>query len=140
MTSEIGRRPTSNGLAGSTKVGNGSANGTTSQSEVEPTSSSRNGMSHIMEGSGQKPVIDITKDLSALISQQMKATPNAIALEDEFTSLTYRQLDQKVSFLASRLRDRGVGRDDLVGVLLGRSANYVIACLAALRSGGAFLV
>lgn len=93
-----------------------------------------------MKPSRQKPVIDITKDLSALISQQMKVTPNAIALEDESTSLTYSQLDQKVSLLASRLRDRGVGRDDLVGVLLGRSANYVIACLAALRSGGAFLV
>ncbi|KAJ3519804.1 hypothetical protein NM208_g13980 [Fusarium decemcellulare] len=42
--------------------------------------------------------------------------------------------------LAERLRDHGVGRDDLVGVLMGRSAEYVIASLAALRAGGAFLV
>lgn len=85
-------------------------------------------------------VIDITKDLSALVAQQMRATPDAIALEDEATTLTYSELDHKVTALANRLRHHGVGRDNLVGVLLGRSANYVIACLAALRAGGAFLV
>ncbi|KAE8454582.1 hypothetical protein EG329_000205 [Mollisiaceae sp. DMI_Dod_QoI] len=86
------------------------------------------------------PVIDITKDLSALIAQQMRISRDAIALEDETTTLTYDELDQRVTALANRLRDHGVGRDSLVGVLLGRSANYVIACLAALRAGGAFLV
>lgn len=95
---------------------------------------------HKTINSRQTPVIDITKDLSALISQQMRATPDAVALEDETTTLTYRELDEKVTVLAHRLRDHGVGRDNLVGVLLGRSANYVIACLAALRAGGAFLV
>lgn len=70
----------------------------------------------------------------------MRATPDAIALEDETSSFTYSELDLEVTDLALRLRDHGVGRDCLVGVLLGRSANYVIACLAALRAGGAFLV
>jgi amino acid adenylation domain-containing protein len=87
-----------------------------------------------------RPVIDITKDLSALIVQQMRATPNAVALEDETTVYTYAELDYKVGVLAHRLRNHGVSRDTLVGVLLGRSADYVIACLAALRAGGAFLV
>jgi non-ribosomal peptide synthetase component F len=85
-------------------------------------------------------VIDINKDLSALFSQQAKATPDAIALEDETSVFTYAELDCKVDDLTARLRHHGVGRDDLVGVLLGRSADYVIACLAALRAGGAFLV
>jgi amino acid adenylation domain-containing protein/thioester reductase-like protein len=90
--------------------------------------------------SKQIPLLDITKDLSALIGQQMRATPDVVALEDETTCLTYRELDQRVQGLANRLRGYGVTRDSLVGVLLGRSANYVIACLAALRAGGAFLV
>ncbi|EER39104.1 nonribosomal peptide synthetase [Histoplasma capsulatum H143] len=85
-------------------------------------------------------VIDITKDLSALFVQQVDVTPDAIALEDEKNQYTYSELDRKVSELAFRLRQHGVGRDSLVGVLLGRSADYVIACLAALRAGGAFLV
>lgn len=85
-------------------------------------------------------MIDITKDLSALIAKQMRETPAAVALEDETSSYTYSELDLEVTDLAGRLRDHGVGRDSLVGVLLGRSADYVIACLAALRAGGAFLV
>ncbi|OAL36404.1 hypothetical protein AYO20_04300 [Fonsecaea nubica] len=86
------------------------------------------------------PVIDTNKDLSALFRQQVQRTPDAVALEDETTTYTYVQLDKKVEALAHRLRKHRVGRDSLVGVLLPRSANYVIACLAALRAGGAFLV
>lgn len=86
------------------------------------------------------PVIDTTKDLSALFSQQARATPDAIALEDETHTYTYAELHDKVAELAELLRSHGVGRDSLVGVLLPRSADYVIACLAALHAGGAFLV
>ncbi|KIW93789.1 uncharacterized protein Z519_05104 [Cladophialophora bantiana CBS 173.52] len=86
------------------------------------------------------PVIDINKDLSALFRQQVQATPNAVALEDDSTTYTYVELDRKVEALSNHLRKHRVGRDSLVGVLLPRSANYVIACLAALRAGGAFLV
>lgn len=86
------------------------------------------------------PFIDTSKDLSALFVQQVHATPDAIALEDDTATYTYAQLDQQVATLSDRLRKHGVGRDSLVGVLLPRSANYVIACLAALRAGGAFLV
>ncbi|KAL5120284.1 hypothetical protein ACEQ8H_001842 [Pleosporales sp. CAS-2024a] len=85
-------------------------------------------------------IIDTTKDLSALFTQQVNATPDLIALEDDKDIYTYRQLHDKVVALADRLRGHGVGRDGLVGVLLPRSADYVIACLAALRAGGAFLV
>ena len=85
-------------------------------------------------------ILDITKDLPTLFKQQVKATPDAIALEDESAKYTYAELDEKVDALASRLRRHGVGRDSLVGVLLSRSAEYVIACLAALAAGGAFLV
>ncbi|KAJ5341156.1 Male sterility NAD-binding [Penicillium brevicompactum] len=85
-------------------------------------------------------ILDITKDLPTLFKQQVQATPDAVALEHETTSYTYAQLDNEVEALASRLRAYGVSRDTLVGVLLPRSAHYVIACLAALRAGGAFLV
>ena len=86
------------------------------------------------------PGLDITKDLAALFEQQAQATPDAVALEDETRTLTYAELDSETWALADRLRQHGVGRDDLVGVLMGRSADYVVAALAALRAGGAFLV
>lgn len=84
--------------------------------------------------------IDTNKDLSALFKQQVQATPDAVALEDDKNTYTYSELDHEVETLSHRLRGYGVGRDSLVGVLLPRSAHYVIACLAALRAGGAFLV
>lgn len=144
MPSESGRRP----LILNREVGEG-ASATETQSRVDDESQIAEEGSLLAGGAEAPhktgrpkhwPVIDITKDLSALVAQQMRATPDAIALEDETTTLTYLQLDHRVTDLAGRLRDHGVGRDNLVGVLLGRSANYVIACLAALRAGGAFLV
>lgn len=85
-------------------------------------------------------VLDTTRDLPTLFKRQVQATPNAVALEDDSTTYTYTELDNAVDALATRLRTYGVSRDILVGVLLPRSADYVIACLAALRAGGAFLV
>jgi len=85
-------------------------------------------------------IIDVSKDLSALFTAQVKKTPDAVALEDESATYTYAELDSKVAGLSERLRNHGVGRDSLVGVLLPRGAEFVIACLAILRAGGAFLV
>ncbi|KAM3463606.1 hypothetical protein MY5147_009647 [Beauveria neobassiana] len=84
--------------------------------------------------------IDTSKDLAALFELQAQSTPDAIALEDENRTLTYAQLDSETWALADRLRNCGIGRDSLVGVLMGRCADNVIASLAALRAGGAFLV
>ncbi|KAG6003496.1 putative NRPS-like protein biosynthetic cluster [Claviceps maximensis] len=84
--------------------------------------------------------IDTAKDLAALFEQQAQVTPQAIALEDEKRTLTYAELDSETWALADRLRQYGVGRDCLVGVLMSRSADNVVASLAALRAGGAYLV
>ncbi|CAK7211840.1 putative NRPS-like protein biosynthetic cluster [Sporothrix eucalyptigena] len=85
--------------------------------------------------------MDTDKDLVALFRQQVEATPNAVAAEDGTTTWTYAELDQATDHVADRLRNvYGVGRDVLVGVLMGHNIEYVVACLAALKAGGAFLV
>jgi thioester reductase-like protein len=85
--------------------------------------------------------LDTSKDLVALFEAQARATPDAVALEDESKTHTYAQLEAQTCALALRLRrEHGVGRDVLVGVLMGRCADYVIAAIAAMRAGGAFLV
>ncbi|KAG6038170.1 putative NRPS-like protein biosynthetic cluster [Claviceps citrina] len=86
------------------------------------------------------PRLDTSKDLAALFEQQAQLTPQAVALEDEHRTLTYAELDSETWALADRLRQYGVGRDCLVGVLMNRSADNVVASLAALRAGGAYLV
>ncbi|TKY88467.1 hypothetical protein EX895_002455 [Sporisorium graminicola] len=87
------------------------------------------------------PILDTKLDLNALFRKQVKATPDALALIDPSAKYTYAQLDAKVESLSHHFRrHHAVGRDSLVGILMGRGADYVIACLAALRAGGAFLV
>lgn len=84
-------------------------------------------------------IIDTSKDLNALFVQQVNETPDLLALEDDTTRYTYFELYLKVMSLGHRLRRLGVGRDSQVGVYLGRGADYVIACLAILHAGGAFM-
>lgn len=78
--------------------------------------------------------------LHELFAEQVRTRPDAPALVDATTALTYAELDRRAERLATCLRAAGVGRDELVGVLMERRAEYVIACLAALKAGGSFLV
>ncbi len=54
-------------------------------------------------------------------------------------SMTYRQLDERSSALARYLRDKGVGADDIVGLLVKRTLDYPVCVMAILKAGGAFL-
>ncbi|MFJ5779588.1 amino acid adenylation domain-containing protein [Streptomyces sp. NPDC093094] len=74
-----------------------------------------------------------------LVSAQAARTPDATAVVSGRTVLSYRELDARAGRLAAVLRDRGVGPDVLVAVVLPRSAELVVALLAVLRAGGAYL-
>ena len=77
--------------------------------------------------------------LHELIDEQAARTPNNIAVIFEEQELTYAELDQRVNTLVSELRCRGVGPDVLVGVCMERSVELVVALLATLKAGGAYL-
>ncbi|WP_255955418.1 amino acid adenylation domain-containing protein [Streptomyces odontomachi] len=79
--------------------------------------------------------------LHALITAQAARTPDRIALAEPATGirLDYAELDARSGRLAAALRDGGVRPGDRVAVLLERSAHSVIAALAALRAGAAYL-
>ncbi|SIT83915.1 non-ribosomal peptide synthetase [Pontibaca methylaminivorans] len=83
------------------------------------------------------PVEDTT--LAALIERSMRATPEAEALRFEGQSLSYGDLDRRSAALADALRERGVGAETVVAVALPRSLELVIALVAVLRAGGAYL-
>lgn len=69
----------------------------------------------------------------------MRRSPHAPAVVDRRVSLTYEQLDRQADRLAAYLRERGVGPDVIVGVYMDKCVEYVVACLAAMKAGGAFL-
>ncbi len=74
-----------------------------------------------------------------LIHQHALARPGAPAVSCAQYALTYRELDQQADALAARLRALGIGRDALVGVHMRRTSHLVVALLAVLRAGGAYL-
>ncbi|MFG2102956.1 amino acid adenylation domain-containing protein [Micromonospora echinaurantiaca] len=74
-----------------------------------------------------------------LIRAHASSTPDAVAIRDAGRSLTYRQLDERTGRLAARLRALGAGPEQLVGVALPRSADVVVAMLAVLRAGAAYV-
>ncbi|MFB7953568.1 amino acid adenylation domain-containing protein [Streptomyces sp. NPDC056045] len=55
------------------------------------------------------------------------------------TRLTYGELRQSSERLAARLRERGIGRGDVVGLWAERHPETVVAILAILRAGAAYL-
>ncbi|SEG73923.1 amino acid adenylation domain-containing protein [Thermomonospora echinospora] len=74
-----------------------------------------------------------------LFEEQVARTPHAIAVESESGTLTYEELDRRASGLAALLRARGAGPGRVVALALPRTGNLVVALLAVLKSGAAYL-
>ncbi|MCX5389115.1 non-ribosomal peptide synthase/polyketide synthase [Streptomyces sp. NBC_00094] len=77
--------------------------------------------------------------LAALFERQVRANPAATALTDGETTLTYGRLNARANRLAHALIDRGVGPEQLVALALPRSAELVVAVLAVLKTGAAYV-
>ncbi len=71
--------------------------------------------------------------------RQAAQTPNAVAVTFAAEQLTYAELNAKANQLAHFLQQNGVQPDDLVALYLERSLEMVIAILAVLKAGGAYL-
>ena len=74
-----------------------------------------------------------------LFEEQVQQTPEQPAVVFSKQRLTYRELNERSNRLAHTLRGRGVGRNDLVGLLTGRSPELIIGMLGILKSGGAYV-
>nr|QEO74053.1 condensation domain-containing protein [uncultured bacterium] len=77
--------------------------------------------------------------LHELFEQQLERTPHAIALIFNQERLTYTELNARANQLAHELRVLGVAPEVTVGVLMERSVEMVVALLAVLKAGGAYL-
>ena len=79
------------------------------------------------------------KCVHELLEHQVERTPTHVAVVFEREQLTYKQLNEKANQLAHYLRKRGIGPDTLVGVCLDRSLEMVIASVAILKAGAAYV-
>jgi non-ribosomal peptide synthetase component F len=77
--------------------------------------------------------------IPALFAEQVRRTPTSVALVCGGRSLTYRELDEAADRLAQMLAAHGVGPGESVGLLFARSAEAIVAILAVLKTGAAYL-
>lgn len=78
-------------------------------------------------------------DLATLFEEQVKENPERTALVCDDTVLSYQALNQRVNRLARLLLDHGLGPEKFVALVLPRSVEIVIAMLAVLKTGAAYL-
>ncbi|MET0700178.1 MAG: amino acid adenylation domain-containing protein, partial [Mycobacterium sp.] len=71
--------------------------------------------------------------------RQAELTPDALAVVAGETRLTYRELALHAFQLANQLRAQGVSHEQMVAIALPRSAEMVVAVVAILAAGGAFV-
>ncbi|MEY9946671.1 amino acid adenylation domain-containing protein [Kitasatospora sp. GAS1066B] len=77
--------------------------------------------------------------LPGLFEAQVRRTPDAPAVVFEGVEVTYGDLNARANRLARLLVERGVGPESVVPVLMERSTELVVALLAVLKAGGAYL-
>jgi amino acid adenylation domain-containing protein len=75
----------------------------------------------------------------ALFEQCARLRPDAVAVEEGESAMTYGELDAQANGLALLLRAHGVSTGSVVGLLIGRSATTVVAMLATLKAGAAYM-
>ncbi|MFM1726530.1 amino acid adenylation domain-containing protein [Rhodococcus sp. PAM 2766] len=77
--------------------------------------------------------------LAELFVQRAAENPDAVAVVAGEERVTYRELDDRSRSLARRLGDAGVVAEDVVALALPRSVDLIVAMIAVVRSGAAYL-
>lgn len=79
-------------------------------------------------------------DILQQFSDCVVATPDVIAIQQADIRLTYADLDARANQFAHALIARGVGPEQVVGILLGRTPDMIAAILGILKAGAAFVI
>ena len=77
--------------------------------------------------------------IPVLFAAQVARTPEAVAISCGERSWTYRELEEAANRLAHLLAGQGAGPGQCVALLLSRSAEAIVAILAVLKTGAAYL-
>ena len=93
----------------------------------------------VEEFSRAETAFTASANLHELFEDQVRQTPEAVAVVDESGALTFRELDARANQLARHLQGLGAGSGVLVGIGLERSREMVVAMVATLKTGGAYV-
>ncbi|MEW1614262.1 MULTISPECIES: amino acid adenylation domain-containing protein [unclassified Streptomyces] len=89
----------------------------------------------LLDTAAPRPAVSVPE----LVARQVDRTPDAVAVVCGDVDMTYRQLWHRSDRLARSLLRSGVTPESVVALALPRSADLVVALLATLRSGAAYL-
>ncbi|MGL5939583.1 MAG: amino acid adenylation domain-containing protein [Waterburya sp.] len=81
----------------------------------------------------------LDKSIHQLFAEQVVKSPDAVAVVFKDSQITYRELNSQANQLAHYLQQNGVKPEIIVGICCDRSLAMVIALLAVLKAGGAYL-
>ncbi len=73
------------------------------------------------------------------VAERARLEPAAPAVAFRGATLSYAELDRRADVLARTLRERGAGPETRVAILLERSPEMVVAVLAVLKAGAAYV-
>lgn len=79
------------------------------------------------------------KNIYSIFHDIAEANADAIAIEDKGKTITYRDLDFRASLVASYLVEKGIRLEDVVGVMLPRSIDFIACILGILKVGAVYL-
>lgn len=84
---------------------------------------------------------DYPRDLTVkdILENQASLYPQCIALSVDGMEITYQELNARANRLARKLRDRSVGPERIVALLMPRCLEMIVAMLAVVKAGGAYL-
>ncbi|WP_049965630.1 non-ribosomal peptide synthetase, partial [Variovorax sp. CF313] len=77
--------------------------------------------------------------LAAMVASHAAERPHAAAVVLDDATLSYAELDARANRLAHLLRGRGIGAGAIVAAVLPRSLDLVVAHLAIVKAGAAYL-
>ena len=80
-----------------------------------------------------------SKHVHRMVEHHAESTPNELAVVCGEEQVSYRELNARANQLAHHLIAQGIGPDVLAGICLERSVPMLVAILAVLKAGGAYL-
>jgi amino acid adenylation domain-containing protein len=89
-------------------------------------------------GTGKEIDVDLSKTFANLFTEQAKRTPDAPAVVDRDSQLTYGEMDRYSNALARQLIEFGVQPNDFVCVMLDRFKEFPLAVLSIHKAGAAY--
>ncbi|MGL4305641.1 MAG: amino acid adenylation domain-containing protein [Mycobacteriaceae bacterium] len=95
--------------------------------------------SKILTVSHGQIIAETATTLVNMFERQCLETPDHLAIVSDQISLSYQQLNKRINKLAHWMMSKNVGLEDVVALLMPTSAEFVIAAIAVMKAGGAYL-